>query len=163
MKTLLLICSLLAVPVYANPVANLSEVGRSEMNWMFWKLYDIKLLSHSGRYQEKNYPIALVIEYARDIEASMLIKSTLKEWQRLAVEWKPDWQKQLENIWPSVKSGDELLLLVKNPGVSQFFYNRELIGEITDSEFAPAFLSIWLSTNTRKPEIRKQLLGEFDA
>ena len=85
------------------------------------------------------------------------------EWRRLDVEWKPEWQQQLLEIWPSVKPGDELMLLVNSPGNSQFFLNGELIGEINDADFAPAFLAIWLSSNTREPQIRRQLLGEFDA
>ncbi|MDJ0831947.1 MAG: chalcone isomerase family protein [Gammaproteobacteria bacterium] len=163
MKKLLLICWFIGLPVMASPVATLSVVGQSELNWMFWKVYDITLLSGSGRYQDSGYPIALAIEYARDIEAEMLVETTVKEWQRIDVDWKPQWREQLQDIWPSVTPGDELLLHVNDQGISQFFFNDDLIGEIQDAEFAPAFLAIWLSDKTRKPKLRMQLLGEYDA
>ena len=163
MKKFLLMGWFIALPVLANPISSLSVVGQSEMNWLFWKVYDITLLSSTGRYQDNDYPVALSIEYARDIEASMLVDSTLNEWRRLDVKWKTEWQQQLQDIWPSVKPGDELMLLVNSPGNSQFYYNGELIGEINDADFAPAFLAIWLSRDTREPQIRKQLLGEYDA
>ena len=163
MKKLIVLCMLVGVPAFASPAKDLKLVGFSEMNWMFWKLYDIRLFSSNGQYHEDQYPLALAIEYARDIESAMLVKSTLKEWKRLSVNWKPSWQQQLQEIWPSVSAGDELLLLVERDGVSRFFYNKKFVGEIEDAEFAQAFLSIWLSANTREPELRRQLLGANDA
>lgn len=163
MKKLFLLCMVIAMPVFASPTNDLKLVGISEMNWMFWKLYDIRLLSGDGEYRENQYPLALAIEYAREIDASMLVDSTVKEWERLSVNWKKNWQQQLQGIWPSVKPGDELMVHVGPSGLSQFYFNRQLIGTIADPDFAPAFLSIWLSSNTREPEIRKQLLGEADA
>lgn len=163
MKKLLLLCLVIAMPVMASPAKDLKLVGFSEMNWMFWKLYDIRLFSNDGEYRENQYPLALAIEYSREIDASMLIESTVKEWQRLAVNWKENWQQQLKGIWPSVSPGDELLMHVGPNGVSQFYFNEQPIGKILDPDFAPAFLSIWLSSNTREPEMRKQLMGESDA
>ncbi len=163
MKKLLLICWFITLPVMANPASTLSVVGQSELNWMFWKVYDITLLTSSGNYQDSDYPVALAIEYARNIESKMLVESTVKEWQRIDVDWKPQWRDQLEDIWPSVTPGDELTLHVNDQGISQFFFNQNYIGEIQDAEFAPAFLAIWLSEKTRKPKLRQQLLGEYGA
>lgn len=163
MNKLLLLIMFIAMPVFASPVNDLKLVGYSEMNWMFWKLYDIRLLSADGEYRENQYPLALAIEYAREIDASMLIDSTIKEWERLSVSWKEDWTQQLKGIWPSVKPGDELLIHVEISGISHFYFNNQRIGKIVDPDFAPAFLSIWLSTSTREPDIRKQLMGKSDA
>ncbi len=163
MKKLLITLWFITLPVMANPAATLSVVGQSELNWMFWKVYDITLLSDSGSYQDSDYPVALEIEYAREIEANMLVETTVKEWQRIDVDWKPAWRDKLQAIWPSVTPGDELLLHVNDQGISQFFFNEDYIGEIQDTEFAPAFLAIWLSDKTRKPKLRQQLLGEYGA
>ncbi len=163
MRTLLLLALLVTLPATAGPWRDLTVVGQSQMHWLFWKLYDIRLLSADGSYRERGYPLALAIEYARKIDSTHLVEATLDEWRRLEIDWNPDWGKQLQDLWPSVVPGDELLLLVPPSGVSLFYYNGELRGEIGDPAFAPAFLAIWLSTETREPELRRQLLGESDA
>jgi len=145
----------------ANPVADLKLVGQSELSWMFWKIYDIQLLNSDGRYDRDKYPLALVIRYARDIRSEQLLDSTLDEWGRQEISWKPQWKDQLNALWPDVSPGDEITLRVDKDLNSHFFFNRELVGSIEDREFAPAFLAIWLSENSLKPSLQRQLTGTF--
>ena len=159
-KRCLLLSLLLALPATASPVRDLSPVGQAEMRWLFWKLYDVQLLSSDGRYREGDYPLALSIRYAREIESGKLVSVTLDEWQRLSIDWREEWAEQLQRLWPSVKQGDELLLRVQESGHSVFYHNGQRLGEMTDPDFAPAFLAIWLSRDTREPAIRQRLLGQ---
>jgi len=147
-------------PATASPVRDLTPVGQSEMHWLFWKLYDIRLLTADGAYREGSYPLALAIRYARDIESKKLVDATLDEWRRLNLIWHPEWAQQLRELWPSVKPGDELVLRVQPNGHSTFYHNETRLGELTDPAFAPAFLAIWLSSETREPALRQQLLGQ---
>ena len=155
----------MAVMVYglaqANPVADLKLVGQSELSWMFWKIYDIQLLSSDGQFDREKYPLALVIRYARDIPSDQLLESTLDEWSRQEIAWKPQWENKLDELWPDVSPGDEITLRVDRERNSHFFFNNELLGSIQDSEFAPAFLAIWLSENSLKPRLKRQLTGTF--
>lgn len=141
----------------------LKLVGESQMSWMFWDLYSIRLLTESGSYQERVFPQRLEISYLRDIDKQDLLTATLQEWQKLGVEAKPQWQQQLQGIWPSVKTGDTLMFDVSANGQSRFYYNGKEIGSIEDVEFASAFLSIWLSPNTSEKELRLELIGDDDA
>lgn len=147
----------------ANPADDLKAVGHGEMNWMFWKLYDIQLLSSNGRYEQQRYPVALVIRYARKIEAARLVETTRDQWQHLSLPWQETWLQQLQQIWPTVDVGDELMFRIEADLTSRFYYNGQFIGQINDPAFADAFLAIWLSPNTIEPGLRQQLLGEPNA
>jgi hypothetical protein len=161
MKALILFGLMIFIPAHATPLIDLKEVGKTEMNWLFWKLYDIRLLSADGQYQPQKYPVAIAIRYARDISAEQLVSSTIDEWSRQQIKWKPSWQDALRNIWPDVAEGDEIILRVDQNLRSQFYFNDQNIGTIEDEQFAPAFLSIWLSGNTLKPELRNRLINRI--
>ena len=45
MNKLAFILLLLSFPVFAGPAKSLKLVGAGEMNWLMWKLYDIRLLT----------------------------------------------------------------------------------------------------------------------
>ena len=163
MKYIILLMMILSSAVSAYPVPKMVMVGQGEMNWMFWKLYDIQLYSADGSYSETSVPVALSITYARDIKSSQLVLSTLDEWKLLSIDYKPEWDEQLTQIWPSVKSSDRIDFVVNSSGQNQFYFNQQLIGEITDPEFSQAFLAIWLSPDTREPDLRKLLIGDSNA
>jgi hypothetical protein len=158
MKALILVSLMIFIPAHATPLTDLKEVGKTEMNWLFWKLYDIRLLSADGQYHPQKYPVALAIRYARDFSAEQLLSSTIDEWSRQQINWKTSWQDALRKMWPDVAEGDEIILRVDQNRHSQFYFNDQNIGTIEDEQFAPAFLSIWLSDNTLKPELRNRLI-----
>lgn len=162
-RLLPLLLLLVTTPVLAGPASDLKPIGQGEMNWLFWKLYDVALLSENGRYQQQQYPLALVIRYARKIEAVRLIETTRDQWQRLSMSWQPEWLQQLQAIWPTVNPGDELVLRVEPSLSSRFYFNGKFIGAIQDPDFAQAFLSIWLSPDTIEPNLRLKLIGDTNA
>ena len=162
-KSMVVGLGLLASTAQAYPLQSLKQVGATEMNWLFWKLYDIRLLTADGRYQQNDYPLALAIRYARDIPREQLIKSTVDEWQRQEIDYAPEWAQRLEEIWPSVAEGDEIAVHVDADGHSHFYFNQQSVGSIDDQAFAAAFLAIWLSDNTLKPVLTRKLTGVSDA
>ncbi len=141
----------------ANPAAQLKLAGEGQVNWLFWNLYQVRLYSSDGRYQPGRYPLALKVDYQRDIDREALIEATRREWQRLEVSWQRSWLQNLERTWPSVKEGDQLLLWVDDQGRSQFYYNSQPIGALDDPAFAPAFLAIWLDPESRASDLRRHL------
>ncbi|WP_375057776.1 chalcone isomerase family protein [Zobellella sp. DQSA1] len=159
MKKWLPILLFLAVPVWASPLSDLTLVGEGKMRWLFWDLYQARFYSGDGRYRPGDFPQALALHYQRDIRQEDLLNATVEEWRRLGVDWKPEWQQQLSRLWPSVRKRDELVLRADKDGVSRFYFNWQLLGEIVDPEFAPAFLAIWLSPDSRDPALTRQLKG----
>lgn len=141
---------------------NLKMVGQGEMSWLFIDLYEASLYSENGQYEQRAYPQALNIVYQKDITKSHLISATEKEWKKLSLNEQqyPYWLAALDQLWPDIKKGDELLFMVENDGRGFFYHNDQLLGGINSRQFSDAFLSIWLSKNTSEPALRKQLLGE---
>lgn len=159
MKKLCVMLLLLVSSAWASPVADLTLVGQGRMSWLFWDLYQARFYSEDGRYQPGRYPQALSLRYQRNIDKEDLLTATVEEWQRLGVNWKPEWPQQLERLWPSVRTDDELVLRVDETGASSFYFNWRLLGRIEDPAFAPAFLAIWLSSDSRDPNLTRQLKG----
>mgnify|MGYP000182354008 CR=1 FL=1 len=145
-----------------SQVAAFKEVGRGEMEWWWFTLYRARLLTPNGEYQQGHYPMVLEIEYYQDIPNERLLEATVDQWQHLQLEQgrQSQWQASLSELWPDVNEGDILSLQVLSSDKSQFFFNGEPLPQVMPKGFSDDFLAIWLSTNTSRPELRKQLLGE---
>lgn len=144
---------------------SLKQVGMAEFSYLFWDVYDSYLFNHSGKI-DTNYPwyeqapLILEIRYKRDIKADDLIESTIEQWQHLGLseDKYQEYVPWLKSVWPDLKDGDRLALLVQD-GYSVFFYNKEELARQDDPYFSRIFLDIWLSTDTSEPKLRKKLLG----
>jgi len=146
----------------ADVTQTFQEVGRGEMDWLWFSLYKARLMTVNGRYQQGQYPLLLDIEYYRDIESEDLLEATKDQWQHLAFAENDiqRWLSLLTATWPDVKQGDHLSFKVTDGQTSQFFFNHQPLDIIHDANFAEAFLAIWLSKDTSRPSLRAQLLGE---
>jgi len=147
-----------------------SLVGDTTLRRYGFHVYDASFWIIGDSADSPNHPdfltnnsYALSITYARKISVKQLLSSTKKEWHRLgfASQYPLNaWLTMLENIWPSVEKGDQLIVLVSEQGNTTFFNKNESLGTIEDVGFGPAFLSIWLDENSRFKKNRKELLGE---
>jgi hypothetical protein len=63
------------------------------------------------------------------------------------------------DFWPDVVKGDVLVFHVDESAVGRFYYNGELIGKQQDEIFSSAFLSIWLSEQSRNQSLKNRLVG----
>jgi hypothetical protein len=138
---------------------NYQLVGQADIYWLWIKLYQAKLRTASGHYHGTPTSLSLELTYARAFSRDELLKATLKEWQRQHIDYLPQWEAELRNIWPNISPDDHLLLFVDSRGHSYFYYNTVFIGALENAAFAKAFTDIWLSENTQKPSLRHQLIG----
>ena len=161
MRLILLIFVLLLGSAQASPVKDLKTVGSGTFNFLFWKIYDISLLTSTGEYRQGEQPLALEITYAQNIEGNQLVTSTIEEWERMEISWQENWSSKLGDIFPNITEGDQLLLRVDENNNSNFYFNQQPIGVIEDSEFTDAFLAIWLSSNTRSQKLTRELTGSL--
>ena len=134
-------------------------VGQGTMRWLWFDIYQAKLSTPSGTYEDQQWPLSLELIYARHITREDLLQTTEDEWKRQSIKYQQEWLTQLDEIWPNIAPADTLLLEVDRNGSSHFFYNNQHVGSLTDKEFAFAFTAIWLSDNTLKPDLRNQLIG----
>jgi len=162
MRVIFLICFFLSFNVIASPVQDLTKYGEGQMSVMFWDLYKAELFGKAPSYQADSTPIALKITYLRDIDKEDLIEATLDQWIHIGFknEAIPNWATQLEQIWPDIKKGSQLIIRVYPGGSSDFYDSKSKIGSVADPQFGKAFLAIWLSEKTSEPKLRAQLIGE---
>lgn len=137
-------------------------IGNTVFSFLFWDLYKSKLLTTSKQFPLKSEDDKLLyeIEYFKTISAKSLIEKTVEQWQHLGYEASryESYLNELQRIWPDIKSGDALTLMMDNTS-SAFYHNKRLVGVIRDTNFGPLFLDIWLSEKTSEPELRQELLG----
>ncbi|MGB0866413.1 MAG: chalcone isomerase family protein [Granulosicoccaceae bacterium] len=156
------IAAFLLIPLLASAsVVDWKPVGSGTMRWTFFELYDIRLLTETGRYSADKFPQALEITYRRDIPSEKLVEATQDQWQHLGLTPKnqESWLQKLAALWPDIRKGDTLRFEVYPAGENLFFYNGTALGSVTDSDFSRAFLDIWLSPKTSEPSLRNRLIA----
>ncbi|MCL2917435.1 chalcone isomerase family protein [Shewanella litorisediminis] len=145
-----------------NPLDGMSRVGKGKMTWLWLELYHASLYSVDGRYQAGRYPLALEIQYSREIEAKDLLEATGSEWQKqgMSEAQVKAFLAKLAPLWVDVRPGDTLLLVASDASHGEFFHNGQSLGSVNDNGLMQAFLGIWLRDDTSEPTLRAQLLGE---
>ena len=104
----------------------------------------------------------LDLESNRAISSSQLTDAGMDEMNRLAVgtsAQRQAWRRELEQVMPAVKKGDQVVAFCAPDHKTSFFYNGVKRGEIADPAFGAAFFSIWLDPRTKNPALRKSLLN----
>ncbi|MFT6276631.1 MAG: hypothetical protein ACJAZ0_002740 [Halioglobus sp.] len=158
-KRSLLLVILLMTSISVNAFQSFETVGEGSMRWLFFQLYEAKLLSPDGVYEQSKWPLALELTYQREIAKVDLVEATKVEWQRMEVDYVAGWLEALVDFWPDVVKGDVLVFHVDESAVGRFYYNGELIGKQQDEIFSSAFLSIWLSEQSRNQSLKNRLVG----
>ena len=144
------------------------RVGQAEFSRFGVHIYDASLWRLYGDTGDTGdtgaSATALSITYARNISARRLLSSTHKEWQRLGFAQRYPihaWLSALEEIWPDVRQGDNLTAVISAQGDCVFYSHQGRLGSMSDRDFGPAFLDIWLSPDGRYPKHTRALLGEM--
>jgi len=158
---------LINTPAQANECAvsyadDLKLVGETRLSVMFWDVYDARLYTDSGAYEDAKQRL-LRLDYLRDIDASDLVETTAEEWERLDYEIDSetkDWLASLSDMWPNVKEGDCITLRETENGYAEFYGNDGLLGTVESKTFTQRFLDIWLAENSRFEDERNELIGE---
>ncbi|TMP30120.1 hypothetical protein CWB99_03355 [Pseudoalteromonas rubra] len=165
----------------ATQLPKLELSGTAELRYLFWDIYSAALYTSGGTYQETEFPQVLKLTYKRDIEAQELVDATREQWQKqkLELDNREQWLRQLGQLWPDIRKGNQLILVVDADQQSRFYFrpappetltpslsesalkeSARFLGAINDRAFGPAFLGIWLSEKTTEPKLRKQLIGK---
>ncbi len=146
-----------------NPSLQLQLLGDATLRWFGFTIYDATLWSENELFDGSSYsdPVMLSITYRKSIPKNQLIDATEKQWSQF--NWikknkMDNWLHELHKIWPDVSPGDVIACVVLPSGVTQFFSQNEYLGSISDPQFGPGFLSIWLSPESSLPKLRRQLL-----
>lgn len=135
-------------------------VGEARLKVFIWEVYDSALFTPSGRWQG-DAPYQLSLHYLRDIPAAKLIEETEKAWQEQGRNHpkQNEWLVLLDQLWPDITEGDNLVFGLNASGESAFWFNGSPIGSIDDQDFGRLFGGIWLDPDTPRPGLRAQLIG----
>lgn len=146
------------------------SVGQAQLSVFIFDVYQSRLLAPDGTYRLQQdispHPLALSIDYQRDISQKQLIEATLEQWHEMGYEEgiTMEWIRELAPIFPDIEQGQNLTYVTDGTN-GKFYYQPspssmpELIGLVNDEVLNDAFLAIWLSPNTTYPELRSQLIG----
>ncbi|MEO0437447.1 MAG: chalcone isomerase family protein [Pseudomonadota bacterium] len=139
----------------------LTKVGEARLKVLLWSVYNSRLFTENGEYEDGDRPLRLEIEYLRDIKSEALIKRTRQEWEAMGREHprQEDWLGTLASIWPDIETDDVLTLELREDNVAYFLRNGDQLGQIDDPAFGQQFIDIWLSQDCTRPELRLTLLG----
>lgn len=145
----------------SSEAASLQMVGEARLRVLLWSIYTSRLYTPTGSYTTGERPLRLEIEYLINVKATALVDRTAREWDAMGREHprQEDWLQRLENLWPNVDKRDVLTLEVDEDDVSTFFLNGKQLGRIEDPAFGEQFLAIWLSEDSTRPSLRKELIG----
>ncbi|MGL1833122.1 chalcone isomerase family protein [Rhodocyclaceae bacterium SMB388] len=137
-------------------------IGSGELRWFGFRVYRAALWAADPLRWDTHDDFALVIRYARAIDASRLVQASLDEMRRLGQASEAQlsgWGPRLQAAFPDVAAGDRITgVNLAGRGVA-FYFGNELTVEILDPAFARAFFAIWLDERTREPGLRARLLG----
>ena len=148
------------VSASATEWKNWQTVGKGQLTWGFWVIYDSELRTPSGTLRSEQGSLALLITYRRNIDKKELLGATDDQWQHLGIPQsrRTLWLAELDSIWPDIQKGDQLTFVYSDEG-GTFYQSGKKIGGSIGPEFAKAFIDIWLSPETAYPKLRMQLIG----
>ncbi|MEM1401972.1 MAG: chalcone isomerase family protein [Pseudomonadota bacterium] len=140
---------------------DLRMVGEARLKVLLWSVYDSRLYTQDGTYEEGQRPLRLEIQYLLDIKKDALIQRTLEEWEAMGRSHpnQDDWLASLSEMWTDIREDDVLTFELDSASAATFRRNGERLGMIEDPAFGQQFIDIWLSSDCTRPELRLTLLG----
>jgi len=143
-----------------NFFSNYKLVGEVNYSHLFWDLYDAKLFSETGDFEENKF--ALVLKYNTKISRKSVVKETinqLKKQKKYTEEELDELRTLLKNTFKDIKV-DDTFIGIKENNTAYFYFKHEKVLETKDLEFINLFFNIWLREDSQNPAFTKKLLGQ---
>ncbi len=149
---------------FSNAATPWQLLGNGALRFFGFKAYDAFLwvVGSTPNPLINKALFALEIEYNTAVAGEEIVNVSLVEMarlRRLSQEQIKAWGDQMQKTFPSVKSGDKLVGVYVPKSGTRFFFNGRLAAEINDPAFGDAFFAIWLDEGTKRPDLRRALLG----
>jgi hypothetical protein len=141
--------------------------GQGQMRFFGLLIYDIRLWTRDTlgaaqlRSQWDTQPIALELEYARNLSGAEIAKRSLVEMRRQAEitdAQANNWLAEMEAAFPDVKSGDRISGIHVPASGTDFYVKGRLQRRVADTDFSRLFFGIWLSPQSSEQSLRSKLL-----
>jgi hypothetical protein len=140
------------------------QQGSARLRFLGLHIYDIQLWSQGPLAADTVFdvPLALVIDYARDLTGSKIASRSIDEMGRQGradEQTVQRWLAAMTGLFPDVRAGDRITGVQRPNEATRFFHNGRVLGEVRDALFTRRFFGIWLAPQTSEPTMRLQLLG----
>lgn len=144
--------------------SNYKYCNDHNFTYFFLDVYDIYLCSNNLKSLKAAYiyqdNFSIFIQYNMNFDREELSESSIKEINRYydisQMEQQKYYQKLL-NIFPNVKKTDIIEARYHKNGVTKFYHNKNLTGEIKNANFSKIFLDIWLHQDNKYQRMIKDL------
>ena len=147
--------------VSARHFDNPARVGTARFSYLFWDVYDARLVSPDGVYR-RDGPVALTLVYLRTLKGSAIVERSLSEMRRLGMGDETRlaaWGAELSRLIPDVRESDTISGVRDRDGRTFFYVNGALAGRIDDAGFGRYFFDIWLGPDSLDRRFTAQLTG----
>jgi hypothetical protein len=135
-------------------------VGEVNYTHLFWDLYDAKLFTETGNFDNNKF--ALTLKYNTKISKKSVVKETLnqlKKQKEYTDEELVELTTLLNNTFKKIEVGDTFIGIKEND-TAYFYFENEKVLETEDLEFINLFFDIWLRQDSQNPAFTKKLLGQ---
>jgi len=140
--------------------SNYKLVGEVKYIHLFWDLYDAKLLTETGSFDENKF--ALILKYNTKISKKSVVRETLnqlKKQKEYNEEELYELTTLLNKTFQDIKVGNTFIGIKEN-NTAYFYFEDEKVLETKDLEFINLFFNIWLREDSENPTFTKKLLGK---
>ena len=135
-------------------------VGKANFQFLFWNMYDAKLITESGEYPSNKF--ALILRYNKDFSKKSVVDETINQLEKQ----KTYNQQELEEVkallnraFREIKKNN-IFIGIKNNNEAVFYFENEKVLETNNTEFINHFFDIWLRKDSQNPEFTRNLLGK---
>ena len=135
-------------------------VGKANFQFLFWNMYDAKLITESGEYPSNKF--ALILRYNKNFSKKSVVDETINQLEKQ----KPHNQQELEEVkallnraFREIKKNNKFIG-IKNNNEAVFYFENEKVLETNNTEFINYFFDIWLRKDSQNPEFTRNLLGK---
>lgn len=145
------------IPGLQNPAV----VGAASLSFFGFTVYRGRLFTEAGRDFAPGEPVALEIIYNRNFSAQQMLSTTRSELARVEPD-APDRDalaNRLAECFADVGRGDQFLAASEDPDRLRLWLNGRETCNVSGDRIGERFLSIWLSENSRFPNLSRQLRG----
>ena len=140
--------------------SNYKLVGEVKYIHLFWDLYDAKLITETGRFDENKF--ALILKYNTKISKKSVVRETLnqlKKQKEYNEEELDELATLLNKTFQDIKAGNTFIG-IKGNNTAYFYFEDEKVLETKDLEFINLFFNIWLREDSENHTFTKKLLGK---
>ena len=140
----------------------LEASGSGVFRFLWMDIYTASLWT-AGPPAATARPLALSLRYARDLDGQAIAQRSRDEMHALGLADESqlaEWLRDMENIFPDVRAGDQLTGVRWADGSTSFYLGETLLDTVHDPLFGEAFFAIWLHEQTSAPALRQALLGK---